>query len=302
MYCDCSSCCQFGILLAANTGAYETFVRDCSSQLRRLYRYVRHRLKNASIHFTVTLIYWALVVTVVRTVTIRSDRKCHEFGRCKELNCYPAFFGLSIVLVLDVILLWLHASTTLSWVIPSSSIYRIYFFPVPNIPIRAGETGLAVNVGGILVIWFLVWIKSSLLERLIAKRLLAAQKHRKDLRRQQRREARRLASDAAGSATTTKLTKRKKESHNSDGSGKVHNSVDEHNQLIVSPCSMDNSSIGQMGLKEQQGLQDLLTPSISESAVEVLQAAIHLEPAHRRLQYDYINEEQEQAHSFMDLD
>jgi hypothetical protein len=206
------------------------------------------------------------------------------------------------VLVLDVILLWLHTSTTLSWVIPSSSIYRKYFFPVPNIPIRAGESGLAVNVGGILVIWFLVWIKSSLLERSIAKRLLAAQKHRKDIRRQQRREARRLASDAAGNAATTKFTKQEEKSHNSNGSGIIQNSADEHNQFLVSPCSMENSNIGLMGLKEQQGLQDLSTPSISESTVEVLPAPIHLEPAHWRLQYDYINEEQEQTHSFMDLD
>lgn len=160
---------------------------------------------------------------------------------------------------------------------PSSSIYRKYFFPVPNIPIRAGETGLVVNVGGILVIWLLVWIKSSLIERFIAKRLLAAQKYRKDLRRQQRREARRLASDAATS-NTTELTKPEEESHKTNGTG-----ID-------------------LRLKEHQFVQDLSIPSISDSTVQVLPDSIHQELAHKRIQCDYINEEQEQAHSFMDLD
>lgn len=181
------------------------------------------------------------------------------------------------MLVLDVILLWLHTSTTLSWVIPSSSIYRKYFFPVPNIPLRAGETGLVVNVGGILVTWLLVWIKSSLIDRFIAKRLLSAQKYRKDLRRQQRREARRLANDAAIS-TTTELTKPEEESHNTNGTG-----------------------IG-LRLKKHQVVQDLPTPSISDASVHVSTDSIHQELAHGTLQCDYVNEEQEQAHSFMDLD
>jgi len=131
---------------------------------------------------------------------IYTDKKRYEFRRCKEYDCTVGYIGLTVVTVLDILILWLNASTTLSWITPNKSFLRKYFFPTPNLPIYAH--GFGINIGGFFVLWLLSWIKSSVVERFIAKRLIAAQRFQKDIQKKKRREARRVA--AASVTTETK--------------------------------------------------------------------------------------------------
>jgi hypothetical protein len=205
-------------------------------------------------------------------------------------------------MVLDILLLWLNATTTLSWVIPSSSIYRKYFFPIPIIPIRAGQTGFALNIGGVLVIWFLIWIKSNVLEKFVAKRLLAAQQYRKDLRKQQRKEARRLARDAAASTTSTQEKQKRENLYKNTKVMEGGVTTDEKNHTSRSRHSFDTLNMDDQRQREQQSFQDISVQSISSDAVEDYPTCPNLELIQREMQCDFIREEEKQDYSFMEID
>lgn len=144
------------------------------------------------------------------------DKKRYEATRCWELQSYWGMVGVSLMLIVELLQMWLTGSILLSWVMSSR-----YFFPTPKIPLRpaqlmggevaSGPMGkYGLNVGPMVITWGLrfvagkleVWTGQALSKSHRKQRKVAKERAREQetpderaARKQARREAKRAAQE-----------------------------------------------------------------------------------------------------------
>jgi len=115
-----------------------------------------------------------LWVTFCVNIEVYVDRKKYEISRCLQFRSIKGCIGMFVLIILDLLNFWLLLSVTSSWIIPSNSSYRRFFFPTPYVPIQplsllsamnqnktqSSLQNYGVNVGPMFITFMLRFLRS----------------------------------------------------------------------------------------------------------------------------------------------
>lgn len=187
--------------------------RKRSSEKRR--RNTKHGVMVALVA-VVVVTFWPLFRSLWEVIHVNlvvyTDKRKYEISRCLDYRSVRACLGILVMIGIDSLQLWLSVSILASWILPTSSPYRDYTFPMPSLPIRpaavltsvlnpgasAGPLGnYGINVAPMLISWFFRTANGKVenwVGRALAKgrgKNVDAEKRRRKAERRERREQRR---------------------------------------------------------------------------------------------------------------
>jgi len=180
---------------------------------------------------------------------VYTDKRRHELSRCREYSSSKGYFGMVLLFIIDGLSTWLSVSVLLSWVMKS-----VYFFPIPNIPIRpaqllagglGGDAGAlgqyGINVGPMIISGLFRFLNNRV-EGMIGNAMASAfQRQRKNARKEERakekEERRKMKKEA-------KLRMKEEEARARQEAEERARVMEQNNTAAASDCKTDDSDLG----------------------------------------------------------